>query len=57
MVSTIQTMSLVEATMVAWLEGRTEEFYFQGINSLTEECHECIELCSDYILENELYLA
>jgi len=33
----------------ARLEGQTEEFYFQGINSLAEKCHKCIELCSDYV--------
>ena len=27
-----------------WSEGQTEDFYFSGINSLTEKCHKCIEL-------------
>ena len=32
-----------------WLEGKTEDFYFSGINSLPEKCRKCIELSRDYI--------
>ena len=32
-----------------WLEGQTEDFYFNGINSLTEKCRKCIEISGDYI--------
>ena len=32
-----------------WLEGQTEDFYFSGINSLTEKHRKCIELIRDYI--------
>ena len=32
-----------------WLDGQTEEFYFSGINSLSEKCRKCIELSGDYI--------
>ena len=32
-----------------WLEAQTEEFYFSGINSLSEKCRKCIELSGDYI--------
>ena len=31
------------------LEGQTEDFYFSGINSLSEKCRKCIELSKDYI--------
>ena len=32
-----------------WLEGQTEDFYFSGINSVTEKCRKRIELSGDYI--------
>jgi len=35
--------------LASWLEGRTEEFYFSGINSLPEKCRKCTELSGDYI--------
>jgi len=37
------------AIVEAWLEGQTEEFYFQGINSSAEKCQKCIEVCCHYI--------
>jgi len=31
-----------------WSQGQTEDFYFNGINSLSGKCDKCIELNKDY---------
>jgi len=34
-----------------WLQGQTEDFYFSGINSLSEKCCKYIELSRDYAVK------
>jgi len=39
----------LKAIVEAWLEGQTQKFYFNGINSLGQKCHKCAELWGDYV--------